>query len=935
MRLKFLVLVVAIATTVFAQDEYINLPGFGNLPYIKNKGKFSITFDKIGKLDFKGTLNPVSLETEVKMEQLKNIKGYKIISKLSLEDLKIKVSSEGLFLDANANTRGALKTLCEALKITEPKIHISTLIAKNAFALSGGLDFSKAPIVIDVAPKIGTQMTLESIEIGANVGIEYPGKEKAPEERQAHETNAKKKKKDKKGKVEFSPSIYVTTHLRMRPTSSDPDLKIITEFEYDLVSQEITGAGSMVDTWSNPIGLSKFLPDNSISMTNTALEIGWIPGSPTPTNIGFYLEQGKFFDLEFAMGLSVSPADGSVALIAKRNKLTMNDFTRILREGFKLKVPDVFPQDMYIEDAKVQFAPTGGEVGEFEIEEGFAIKGKAKLLNAMEGELDFKMNGDDGFYLDFKMDANFKEAIMKEIRKVKVIAPIMGKVLSTFEVRKVYLHLEASKDLVLAGKTDCHFKVLGKDIQFAFEGSLDFQSIKDKIIEEIIKVTGPEAAAVINAVSTGVKEAGRVASAAIGKSSSMVKKYVTLGLTKAQHGHLGLKYAKNNELGEKYCRRHCVPDRANFLVDKVLPNSINSIQTFHDRVIGELVKIYGETEADTKRMRLEYFGPEWETLTKNIEADWNNIMEDKDYVGYFVEQKWAEDGGRIFRAKIVERKQEYLRLKEKLYNSLINSRIPTATSNNNAGGFNKIKNLWKNTYINIEQGLTCGNILPGWHSAMWEFEPSEGNYVKIKNRWKGTYLNVESGNLQCTQIAPGWHSAMWEILREGNFVRIKNRWKGTYLNVESGKLQCTAIQPGWASAKWELTNAEVVPVTVDYDRSAGCGTFYRNGIYLKKHCGWLKNWHTIIRIGCLGPNFDDKILFYDKDAGIGQIYRIDKSGNMQLLLNHPGWSKNWSKITWEGSDACNGLIKFETADGYWEKYNCDDNGNINLQSKKQ
>jgi hypothetical protein len=117
--------------------------------------------------------------------------------------------------------------------------------------------------------------------------------------------------------------------------------------------------------------------------------------------------------------------------------------------------------------------------------------------------------------------------------------------------------------------------------------------------------------------------------------------------------------------------------------------------------------------------------------------------------------------------------------------------------------FFNIKNRWKGTSINIENGLAVGEIAPGWHSAMWIFEPVEG-YVRIKNRWKGTYLNVENG-FGCTEIAPGWHSAMWEIepVEGTNYVKIKNRWKGTYINIENG-LNCTEISPGWHSAMWEI-----------------------------------------------------------------------------------------------------------------------------------
>ncbi len=124
----------------------------------------------------------------------------------------------------------------------------------------------------------------------------------------------------------------------------------------------------------------------------------------------------------------------------------------------------------------------------------------------------------------------------------------------------------------------------------------------------------------------------------------------------------------------------------------------------------------------------------------------------------------------------------------------------------NTTSYVKIQNYWKNTFINIESGLTCGDIAPGWHSAMWIIEPSEDGHVKIKNRWKGTYLNVENGSLRCSEIQPGWHSSMWKIepIEGTDLVRIKNRWKGTYLNVESGSLKCTDIEPGWHSARWYM-----------------------------------------------------------------------------------------------------------------------------------
>ncbi len=124
--------------------------------------------------------------------------------------------------------------------------------------------------------------------------------------------------------------------------------------------------------------------------------------------------------------------------------------------------------------------------------------------------------------------------------------------------------------------------------------------------------------------------------------------------------------------------------------------------------------------------------------------------------------------------------------------------------------YRHIQNVWKNTYLNIENGVAVNDIGKGAWSGQWVFEPCEG-YYKIKNRWKGTYLHIEGGmEVQCSEIQPGWHSAMWTVekIPGSHDVRIKNRWKGTYLNIEHGSLHCTDIQPGWDSAKWRTLKVQ-------------------------------------------------------------------------------------------------------------------------------
>ncbi len=318
-----------------------------------------------------------------------------------------------------------------------------------------------------------------------------------------------------------------------------------------------------------------------------------------------------------------------------------------------------------------------------------------------------------------------------------------------------------------------------------------------------------------------------------------------------------------------------------------------------------------------------------------MHQDWHLIVDGKERTGKYGSPAYLKKDNKLV---AICQEGNNLVIKDLLTNQNYSGINNQATNVSNDNGYVKFQNYWKKTYINIESGLTCGDIAPGWHSAMWIIEPSEGNYVKIKNRWKGTYLNVEYGQLQCTEIQPGWHSAMWliEPIPGTNEVRIKNRWKNTYLNMESGSLHCTDINSDWHSARWTLNSLNKPALTVAYDANSGCGTFHLNGKELKKHCGWNKNWYKILVVGCAdGATHAFKVLFYAKDTGTGAIYKVDNQGNMTLLQNHSGWRNNWSQITWEAQDNCNGVIRFESADGYWEKYHCNDQGNLILQAKKQ
>ncbi len=127
--------------------------------------------------------------------------------------------------------------------------------------------------------------------------------------------------------------------------------------------------------------------------------------------------------------------------------------------------------------------------------------------------------------------------------------------------------------------------------------------------------------------------------------------------------------------------------------------------------------------------------------------------------------------------------------------------------------FFQLKNRWKsNQFIHIERGTPqASSIQSAWHSAQWTFEHVQGGFVRIKNRWKGTYLHNQNGRLEAGNIQKGWWSAQWKFERVGNFFRIKNRWKNTYLHIERGSLQLSSIDMGWHSAQWSTPSVSTAP----------------------------------------------------------------------------------------------------------------------------
>lgn len=760
MRKKFkltLFLLVVIFYSANSQNA-ISLAGFGEIPYIKNSNKFTVQFKDYGSFDFTGTIQPLSLETKVEIGQLEKLPGYKILTLLELEEIMLRIKPDSFILEAKANTQKRLKNLCDAFKITAPYINYSAKIGPRQLALASELDFSEAPIIIDVSEKTGTRFTLEKLGMGADV--------------------------DLGDDIELT--LGVSTEFKIRPTKQDTDLSTVMELSYNLMTQEITGAGSMTDTWTDPFGISTYvkIKKDAISYSNTAVSMGWIPGSPTPTTIGFAVGKASFFGQEFGAAMSVAPAGGEIALEAHRSRMAMSDFQVILKDGFGLNVPDIFPDDIYIDSLDVLFSPNGGEIGEYEIEPGLSFRGGYKLSDIISGSLDFYANTENGFFFEMNFDAvKLFEMIDAEVQKIgnAQIRFVVEKALTTLRIDQVYLLLEADMDMNMHGATHCKLKVFGKDVAFSFEASLSPKAIVDNIIEklktqglsyfenvgkQIASIAGPAANAAINTARDGLNKA--------------------LGLATEYASHTGHNHSD--------CLEHCSPGRGNELSDPVLAASDKAIAEFYNKIMPKLSELKGATPYQTAVMRSKYMKEDWKRVTVSIDKNWERVFYDEQYKGYSVFPERVTQYGNRFRQTVNDKFQQHIDYRNKLWDKLMTEGI----------GVKLIKNRYRKSFVNIQRGLTACTKIDGNSNAHWILEEVPGTeFVYIKNVKDGTLMNIENGKLECNKIGLGAHSAQWKMERLGEYIRFKNRWKGTYLNTEK-YFESSNIGIGAHSSHWEI-----------------------------------------------------------------------------------------------------------------------------------
>jgi len=1033
MKSLFLLTFITLLTFQFVCSQNIAIKGFGEIPISKQGENYLITIGSFGQFEFQGNLESKNLTAKVSVDQLADFPGFKVLAKLGLKDIFLNISGDGLYMNAQADTKSSLKKVCDLFQITTPYIEVNATITSHSLELEGNLEFKDGPVEFFTIKETGTGVKFNAASIETKL---------------------------EQGSVELG----FTTNLLIKPTKYDPELNCTYTFSYDIFSQTLTGSGSMMSTWTNPLGSSTFLEPESIVFSNAAVELGINVLTLLPVNVGFAMKEGKIFTLDFSVVVSIDPVGKSVAFTGSREKMNANDFTTFLREGFGLSVPNVLPEIYYIEEPLVLFSPNGGTVSEVDIDKGFALKGIIHIGDAMQGPIDFKFDMENELVLHMDLNYDFRKFVMNEVRKIKPLAPVANEILKTFQVRKLYVDMYANKEEKnFSGLAKCDFELFGHAHHIEFEAALDPDVIVQKLVNEIKNLAQPQILAAAKVISDNVaKVAGPALSASLNIAQQGFGKLGDFGKVVAEY---------KNHITHNNCFGECVPNRANSLTGPILEASNKAVLQFYEKIHDQLLPLAGSRAEQTMDLRYQAIGRQWKRLMDDLDSKWIAVVNDKHYYGYDKDpddvQKLGDEYRRLVNIKYLEHvnyrrtlwkrllthgdgrhqiqngwkptyyihdnfskvecatiKQEwltaqwdfeptgdgYVRIKNAQKGTYLHIEHGTVETSEIADGwasaqwkiervagtqFVRLKNRWKNTYLNIEQGpLVCTEagvgawssywdlipmlnsvdwrstgdwgpvevhefvriknrhkhgyvhieqgpvnstpVSPGMASAMWVFEPSIlPGYFRIKNVWKGTYLNVESGKLEATNIHGGAHSSLWDIQRVPgtNYVKIQNKWKHDwYIHHEWGALECNTIQQGWHSAMWELDyNLHPEPITVSYDQEAGCGTFYQKGVELKKHCGWSKNWHSIVVLGPMSNSFSDyKVLFYDQANGAGVIYKIDGQGNMEKMKDHFGWATTWSKITAE-----NGRIKFQMPNGYYEIYNCDDAGNISLHSKKQ
>ena len=125
-----------------------------------------------------------------------------------------------------------------------------------------------------------------------------------------------------------------------------------------------------------------------------------------------------------------------------------------------------------------------------------------------------------------------------------------------------------------------------------------------------------------------------------------------------------------------------------------------------------------------------------------------------------------------------------------------------------------------------------------------------------------------------------------------------------------------------------------------YDRNAGHGELYSTGgqgdiTQLKSYDGWRTSWSHI------GPSYatdnsqsETTLLFYDKNSGVAQFYKVDAQGNINQLSDST-YSTGWTHIIpgyFLAGSPNTALLFYNSGSGLAQFYSTDGQGGISQPS---
>ncbi len=875
MKKNYLLVALIFAFTAVYSQRNFELKGFGKVAYTQNEDIYKVVIKDFGTFDFSGTIQPLNLESKVGIDQLKRVPGYQVLKQLELLEVELKLSSDGFKIEAKADTKKKLKPLCDALQIQVPYIVLEAEVTSNSFEMSGGLDFSENPIVINFNQQTGTRMILQKFTIGAEVEVD----------------------------MGLDAVLYVKNEILFRPTKHDPDLKTVLALSFNLLTLELSGACSLDDTWYDPFGISHHIgtKKEDVSIGNIAVELGWVIGSPVPTTIGFAVGYAKLFEIQCGMLMSIAPVDGEIAFKAHSEKITFAQFENTIKK-MNVKIPDnTFPNDpsFYIEDANILFAPTGGSVGEFEIEKGFAFRGGINFGGIMHGSVSFFANLESGFSLDMYMNAKEMYKILEaEIKKEKDpnTRKVLELALNSLRINEVHLHLSADNNTkTLAGAAKCDMVVFGKKVKFDLKGAFNPKDV----IENIIKELGPIA---LKHVENIGKEVMKVAGEATNAS---------IQIAKAGYDKLGYysKHAttwKDHATHGNSCYTKCVPNRAAKLYTPVLESSNLAVKDFYNRVNPVLSQITSESE------RVKFIKPEWDRLINSIDNNWENIIKDDYYKGFDINQSDVEKLGVRYREIVRAKKQEHVKYRDDLWKELVSVKYFLFYEKgsaeiyiiNNDGSIgvkvNQVDGTWRPKWSEIEHYRAGGRdrLLfyqqEGGGSAEMYFKGDNGSLAgrfASTNDWLGTWSDIEyysaSGQdmMLFYQQAGGGSAAMYKLKADGTLgdrIAHTDGWRSTWTDIEYYKAGDRDLMLFYQQADGGY--AEMYEIKPD-------GNI---GAMISSTKSWLATWTDIeyYRVGG-----KDYLMFYQQKDGTAVIYEVSSNGGLGRKAHEiKGWRNTWTEI---------------------------------------